>query len=133
MRRSKEIIVLLALLVGAMAFVLWYVIDRRAKNRAMPPAATRSLAPEPSPAVTPSPTPSASGTTTVLPAKEPVELGTAATERKTIDFSSGQPVVKDSAEDKAAIDAAMKDIAEATKSVTFDPPPQKPAEPVTGK
>lgn len=37
---------LLVLLVGAMAFVLWYVIDRRAKNRAAPPAA-RSLAPEP--------------------------------------------------------------------------------------
>jgi len=32
-RRNKEIIVLLALLVGMMAFVLWYVIDRRAKNR----------------------------------------------------------------------------------------------------
>ena len=37
MRRNKEIIVLLVLLVGMMAFVLWYVIDRRAKNRATPP------------------------------------------------------------------------------------------------
>ncbi len=46
MRRSKEIIALLTLLVGAMGFVLWYVIDRRAKNRAAPPAA-RTLAPEP--------------------------------------------------------------------------------------
>ena len=36
MRRNKEIIVLLALLVGMMAFVLWYVIDRRARNRATP-------------------------------------------------------------------------------------------------
>ncbi len=34
MRRSKEIMVLLALLVGAMGFVLWYVIDRRARMRA---------------------------------------------------------------------------------------------------
>jgi len=34
MRRHKEIIVLLALLAGMMGFVLWYVIDRRAKNRA---------------------------------------------------------------------------------------------------
>jgi len=34
MRRNKEIIVLLTLLLGMMAFVLWYVIDRRAKNRA---------------------------------------------------------------------------------------------------
>jgi hypothetical protein len=46
--RSKEILFLLVLLVGAMAFVLWYVIDRRAKNRAAPPPpATRTLAPEP--------------------------------------------------------------------------------------
>lgn len=34
MRRNKEIIVLLALLAGMMGFVLWYVLDRRAKNRA---------------------------------------------------------------------------------------------------
>ncbi len=37
MRRNKEIIVLLALLLGMMGFVLWYVIDRRARNRAAPP------------------------------------------------------------------------------------------------
>jgi hypothetical protein len=34
MRRNKEIMILLGLLVGMMGFVLWYVIDRRAKNRA---------------------------------------------------------------------------------------------------
>jgi len=38
MRRSKEIMLLLALLLSAMAFVLWYVIDRRAKLYAHPPA-----------------------------------------------------------------------------------------------
>lgn len=41
--------VLIALFIGMAAFVLWYVIDRRAKNRAAPPAATRILAPEPPP------------------------------------------------------------------------------------
>jgi len=46
MRRHKEIIVLLALLVGMMGFVLWYVIDRRAKNRAAPPVSTQSTPPE---------------------------------------------------------------------------------------
>lgn len=35
--------ILLGLLVGMMAFVLWYVIDRRAKNR----AETQSVAPAP--------------------------------------------------------------------------------------
>ena len=44
--------VLIALFVAMAAFVLWYVIDRRAQNRAAPPVATRTLAPEP-PAKTP--------------------------------------------------------------------------------
>ncbi|MES1167628.1 MAG: hypothetical protein ABUL61_00520 [Oleiharenicola lentus] len=47
MRQPKEILVLIALFVGMAAFILWYVVDRRAKNRAVPPAATRTLAPEP--------------------------------------------------------------------------------------
>ena len=37
MRRSKEIMLLLVLLLCAMGFVLWYVIDRRAKIYAHPP------------------------------------------------------------------------------------------------
>ena len=108
MRRSKEIVILFALLVGAMIFVLWYVIDRRAKNRAAPPVASHVLAPEP-------------------PAAQPVALGTPETEHKTIDFSTGQPVVKDSPEDKAVIDAALKEMAEATKDVTFEAKPKEPA------
>ena len=45
MRRNKEIIILLALLAIMMSSVLWYVIDRRAKNR----AATRTPASETAP------------------------------------------------------------------------------------
>ena len=37
--------ILLVLLAGMMGFVLWYVIDRRAKNRAAPPATAQSLTP----------------------------------------------------------------------------------------
>ena len=55
---------------------------------------------------------------------EPVILG-GPNERKTIDFSSGRPVVKDTAADQAAIDAALKDMAEATKNVTFEAPKKK--------
>lgn len=107
--RSKEIIVLLVLLVGAMAFVLGYVIDRRAKNRAAPPVATRNLAPEP-------------------PRAESVDL--TKTDGKTIDFSSGQAVIKDSPEDRAAIEAALKEMEEARKEVTFPPrPAPAPARP----
>jgi zona occludens toxin (predicted ATPase) len=45
MRRNKEIIVLLALLVGMMGFVLWYVVDRRAKNQAQQSTAGTPAAP----------------------------------------------------------------------------------------
>ncbi len=46
MRRNKEIIILLGLLAGMMGFVLWYVIDRRAKNRAnATPAAVQPVTP----------------------------------------------------------------------------------------
>lgn len=108
MRRSKEIIVLLALLLGAVVFVLWYVADRRAEMRAAPVATT----------------PKAVGPVAVEPA--PVLLG-GPNEGKTIDFSSGQPVVKDTPEDRAAIEAALKDIAEATRNVTFGPETATPA------
>ena len=37
--------ILLFLLAGMMGFVLWYVIDRRAKNHAAPPATARPVTP----------------------------------------------------------------------------------------
>jgi maltose-binding protein MalE len=48
---------------------------------------------------------------------------------KTIDFSSGKPVVKDSAKEKAAIDKAVKEMEEAAKGVTFTSPTAPPAAP----
>jgi hypothetical protein len=46
---------------------------------------------------------------------------------KTIDFSDGTPVVKDSPADRAALDATVKEMDEAAKSVTFSatPPTKK--------
>jgi hypothetical protein len=46
---------------------------------------------------------------------------------KTIDFSSGTPVVKDSPADRAAMDAAVKEMDAAAKDVTFPagPAPKK--------
>ena len=38
---------------------------------------------------------------------------------KTLDFSSGTPVIKDTAADKAALDAAVREIDAASKDVTF--------------
>jgi hypothetical protein len=53
---------------------------------------------------------------------------------KTIDFSSGKPVVKDNPEEKAIIDRASREMEEAAKNVTFAPTAKpteekKPAEP----
>jgi len=56
----------------------------------------------------------------------PVDL--AKHDGETLDFSSGQPVVKDSPADKAALDKAAKEMAEAAKDVTFEAPKKK-AEP----
>jgi hypothetical protein len=38
---------------------------------------------------------------------------------RTMDFSSGKAVIKDSAADKAALDSAVKEIDAASKDVTF--------------
>jgi hypothetical protein len=43
----------------------------------------------------------------------------------TIDFSRGAASVRDGPEDKAAIDAAVKKMDEASKSVVFTPDPPK--------
>lgn len=103
---------LLVLLVGVMAFVLWYVRERRAERRAKP-AAEKFVGPVANPA--PAPTPA------------PVDLEKH--DAKTIDFSSGQPVVKDTPADRAALEQGLKDIEEATRNVTFEAqktPPKKP-------
>lgn len=98
---------LLALLVGAAVFVLWYVAQRRADLRAAPVATgKKDLGP-----VAPQPLPF-------------VELG-GSNEAKTIDFSGGKPVVKDTPADRAALEAGLKEIEEATKNVTFEAPKKK--------
>jgi hypothetical protein len=111
-RRSKEIMVLLALLIGAMAFVLWYVIDRRAKMHALPAVVTKPAEPASpaKPAMVAAPT-------------EPVDL--TKHDGQTIDFSSGKPVVKDSPGDKAELEKVAKELEEAAKEVTFGPPVKK--------
>ena len=95
-----------------------------------------SLAPTPIPAVA-QPGPAAAPPAPVAassPSAVPTPAGTppAATvppvgiqDRKTIDFSSGQPVVRDSTADQAAMDAALKEMNEAAKDVTFKPEAEK--------
>lgn len=47
-------------------------------------------------------------------------------DRATIDFSSGRPVVKNDAGEKAIIDAAVKDMNDAAKNIRFTLPPPPP-------
>jgi hypothetical protein len=65
--------------------------------------------------------------TVPAPAAKPAEFVDLAgpNERKTIDYSSGRPVVKDTAADQAAVDAAVKDMDAAARSVTFEAPKKK--------
>ncbi len=102
---------MLVLLVGAATFVLWYVADRRAEMRTAPaPVATKSVGP-------------------VVTEPPPVQLG-GLNEGKTIDFSSGKGVVSDTPEDRAAMEAALREIEEATRDIKFTAEPQPaPGEP----
>jgi hypothetical protein len=107
-RRSKELVVLLLLLVAVMAFVLWYVRDRRAELRAQP-TTEKVVGP----------------VVSAPPANPPAPIDLEKHDAKTIDFSSGQPVVKDTPADRATLEQGLKDIEEATRDVTFAAP--KPA------
>lgn len=103
---------LLLLLVGVMAFVLWYVRDRRAELRAQP-ATEKVVGP----------------VVAAPPANPTAPIDLEKHDAKTIDFSSGQPVVKDTPADRAALQQGLKDIEEATRNVTFEAqktPPKKP-------
>lgn len=91
---------LLVLFAALAVFVLWFVGQRRAENRARAkdPAARRDLGP--------------------IRAGTNVDLRDA--DQKTINFSSGQPVVQDSPADRAALEQGLKDIEEARQNVTFE-------------
>lgn len=59
--------------------------------------------------------------------KAPAPADVAIEDRKTIDFSSGRPVVKDDTENRTAIDGALPAMQAALKDVSFEPPKPAPA------
>lgn len=124
MRRSPEIVILLVLLVIMVVGVLWYVFDRRAKNNAAPVNApqVQSVNPAPAPASLARPI---GVKPTVSTPTGPVEIP----DGKTLDFSSGRPVVKDSPEDRAALAKALKEMEEAVRTVKFEAMPRPPKDP----
>lgn len=103
---------LLVLLVGVMAFVLWYVRARRAELREKP-TTERFVGP----------------VVTAPPANPPAPIDLEKHDAKTIDFSSGQPVVKDTPADRAALEQGLKEIEEATRNVTFEAQKTAPKKP----
>ena len=89
MRRSKELITLLALLLLAVALVSWYVIERRRPVRTKAPLASSAV------------------------------VDITKHDGQTIDFSSGKPELKNTPGDRAALQAGLRDIEAAAAQVIF--------------
>lgn len=117
--------------VGVVIGALWM---RRSSDSKLPsPAKVSVAAPAPAapaPTVPVAPPPErkvidgATGhTVATVPAATPTPV--AIQDNKTLDFSGGKAVVKETPADKAAMDAALKEMNEATKNVTFEPTPAK--------
>ncbi len=126
------------ILVVALALAATVVLWRRGRTPS-PPVASVAI---PVPATPPAPSPAtaiaatASASPPALPTPAPVIPAAAKSvpevpiqDGKTIDFSSGVPVVKDDPNEKAAIDRAVKAMDDAAKDVTFGPPQSIPARP----
>lgn len=67
-----------------------------------------------------------------LPSRPPAETAeppVAIQDGKTIDFSSGRAEVRDTPEDRAALESAVKEMEAAAKEVTFSPTSASPPPP----
>jgi hypothetical protein len=107
----RPILILLALALLAVGAVHWWP---RPEPTA-PIAAAQPMA-KAEPTALPTPLTSAPGQALIAgPAQAPVAIQ----DGKTIDFSSGQPGVRSTPEDQAAMAAALKEMDEAAKDVTF--------------
>lgn len=111
--KNKELGIFVALLLVGLA-VMYFML----RPRPAVPAETRRAT------VVPAARPVTSTSAVAAPAPAVVPI----TDRKTIDFSTGRPVVSQSAADLAEMARAEREMAEAAKGVTFGPakpPPKK--------
>jgi len=117
MKKAAVLMLVSALL--ALGGVIWWL--RPSAPRAVAPS---PLSPSPSsPSVAspaPAPLPPTAGGPAIMAQPKP---SVAIQDAKTIDFSSGKPVVKDSAEEKAIIEQSVREMNEAAAGVTFGPSP----------
>ncbi len=94
------------------------------------PLTAQPIAPAPTPTVVaPAPVTPKPASPQVAAAPAPTPNNVAIQDGKTIDFSSGKPVVKDDAQEKAIISKAEKEMDEAAKDVSFGPSPKPAAVP----
>lgn len=102
---KKPIVILWFLFALVVLAVIFFGRHRAARSAALPSASTPTTAAAPS-----GPSSTAAPKTTV-----------AIQDGKTLDFSSGKPVLKDSADEKAIIAQSVKEMDEAAAGVTFAP------------
>ena len=93
--------------VAVIGGVFWFVLSRARTQ----PTLTNTPRPTSAPTAPARPAPPAAARPTV-----------AIQDGKTLDFSSGRPVLKDSAEEKAIIERSVREMNEAAAGVTFGPP-----------
>ena len=100
------------------AALAWFMHPLRRGSNPAPGTST------PNPSVNASTTPVPSPTAATNAAPTAPKSFTPIQNEKTIDFSSGKPVVKDSAEEKAIIANSVEEMNEAAAAVTFGPAPK---------
>jgi hypothetical protein len=145
MQNARFLLLVAGVTAAILALLLWQSTPRP-PGPAVEPAPAKAAAPTPAAAVLPpvvapaTPPPPAAAPARVTAAQNPVITPppplppgiTAIQDQKTIDFSSGKAQVKNETDDKAALEAGLREIEEATKGVTFGPgggPPTLPGPP----
>ena len=120
--------ILICVVIGAFAVAIWFVTRPRQPAPAAPAPVTVAPAPAVQPAAAVAPVAPATKivqTAQAVPARPaPTNATVTIQDGKTIDFSSGKAVVRDTAGEKAIIDAAVKEMEAAAKEVTFGPTPK---------
>jgi len=100
------------------AALAWFMHPLRRSSNPAPGA------PSAAPSVNASSTTPGGASTAAVPSPAVPKPSVAIQDEKTIDFSSGKPVVKDSAEEKAIIERSVKEMNEAAAGITFGPAPK---------
>ncbi len=117
MKKSAAFLLILGF-ISLGAALAWFMHPLRRGSNPAPGTSTTTPSVNASTAPVPSPTAATNAAPSAPRSFTPIE------NEKTIDFSTGKPVVKDSAEEKAIIERSLKEMNEAATGVTFGPAPK---------